>query len=234
MQLTLKGRTAIELIRRAGVDLLTSPEMTGQWERRLYQISKGEAGQDKFMENVKKFTLSIIEKVRVQAPAPADAFGEDSRAGRGKGKGARTQAGNTRTSAKASSGSSAVKTSRQTSASSSRTGSGKSTTTKTPSSTASPSGVRELLAPCPSPGCTGQIIEGKKGYGCSRFKEGCSFVVWKEYAGKKITSTMLKSLIEKGSTQVLSFKRKDGSKVKARIILQDVVTGKLSGEKQDA
>ena len=68
--MTLKGRTAIELIRRAGVDLLTSPEMTGQWERRLYQISKGEAGQDKFMENVKKFTLSIIEKVRVQAPAP--------------------------------------------------------------------------------------------------------------------------------------------------------------------
>lgn len=59
-------------------------------------------------------------------------------------------------------------------------------------------------------------------------------MVWKEYAGKKITSTMLKSLIEKGSTQVLSFKRKDGSTVKARIILQDVVTGKLSGEKQDA
>ncbi|MGV2968303.1 MULTISPECIES: type IA DNA topoisomerase [unclassified Paenibacillus] len=234
MQLTLKGRTAIELIRRAGVDLLTSPEMTGQWERRLYQISKGEAGQDKFMENVKKFTLSIIEKVRVQAPAPADAFGEDSRAGRGKGKGARTQAGNTRTSAKTASGGSAVKTSRQTTASSSRAGSGKSTTTKASSSTASPTGVRELLAPCPSPGCTGQIIEGKKGYGCSRFKEGCSFVVWKEYAGKKITSTMLKSLIEKGSTQVLSFKRKDGSTVKARIILQDVVTGKLSGEKQDA
>ncbi|KAF4326143.1 hypothetical protein G195_000038 [Phytophthora kernoviae 00238/432] len=63
MQLTLKGRTAIELIRKAGVDLLTSPEMTGQWERRLYQISKGEAGQDKFMENVKKFIMSIIDKV---------------------------------------------------------------------------------------------------------------------------------------------------------------------------
>ena len=31
------------------------------------------------MENVKKFTMSIIDKVRVQAPAPADAFGEDSR-----------------------------------------------------------------------------------------------------------------------------------------------------------
>lgn len=220
MQLTLKGRTAIELIRRAGVDLLTSPEMTGQWERRLHQISKGEAGQDKFMENVKKFTLSIIEKVRVQAPAAADAFGEDARGkGKGKGRGAGNKAGN-----KVTSGSKATRTS------TANVTSSKGTTAQ--SSTAS-SGVREVLASCPSPGCSGHIIEGKKGYGCSRFKEGCTFVVWKEYAGKKITSTMLKSLVEKGSTQVLSFKRKDGSTVKARIILKDVVTGQLSGEKQE-
>lgn len=221
MQLTLKGRTAIELIRRAGVDLLTSPEMTGQWERRLHQISKGEAGQDKFMENVKKFTLSIIEKVRVQAPAAADAFGEDAR---GKGKGKARGSGN-KAANKVTSSSKATRTSTANAASS--------TGTTVQSGTAS-SGVREVLASCPSPGCSGHIIEGKKGYGCSRFKEGCTFVVWKEYAGKKITSTMLKSLVEKGSTQVLSFKRKDGSTVKARIILKDVVTGQLSGEKQEA
>ncbi|MDP9697408.1 type IA DNA topoisomerase [Paenibacillus polysaccharolyticus] len=221
MQLTLKGRTAIELIRRAGVDLLTSPEMTGQWERRLHQISKGEAGQDKFMENVKKFTLSIIEKVRVQAPAAANAFGEDAR---GKGKGKARGSGN-KTGNKVTSSSKATRTSTANAASS--------TGTTVQSGTAS-SGVREVLASCPSPGCSGHIIEGKKGYGCSRFKEGCTFVVWKEYAGKKITSTMLKSLVEKGSTQVLSFKRKDGSTVKARIILKDVVTGQLSGEKQEA
>ncbi|MCM3133031.1 DNA topoisomerase 3 [Paenibacillus polysaccharolyticus] len=221
MQLTLKGRTAIELIRRAGVDLLTSPEMTGQWERRLHQISKGEAGQDKFMENVKKFTLSIIEKVRVQAPAAADAFGEDARGkGKGKGRGTGNKAGNKATSSGKTSRSSTANTS-------------SSAGTTAQSGTAS-SGAREVLAPCPSPGCTGNIIEGKKGYGCSRFKEGCTFVVWKEYAGKKITSTMLRSLVEKGSTQVLSFKRKDGSTVKARIILKDVVTGQLSGEKQEA
>nr|WP_154957383.1 type IA DNA topoisomerase [Paenibacillus xylanexedens] len=221
MQLTLKGRTAIELIRRAGVDLLTSPEMTGQWERRLHQISKGEAGQDKFMENVKKFTLSIIEKVRVQAPAAANAFGEDAR---GKGKGKARGSGN-KTGNKVTSSSKATRTSTANAASS--------TGTTVQSGTAS-SGVREVLASCPSPGCSGHIIEGKKGYGCSRFKEGCTFVVWKEYARKKITSTMLKSLVEKGSTQVLSFKRKDGSTVKARIILKDVVTGQLSGEKQEA
>ncbi|MNN78103.1 DNA topoisomerase III [compost metagenome] len=58
---TQKGRTAVELIRHAGVELLTSPEMTGQWERRLYQISKGEAAREKFMDNVRRFTISIIE-----------------------------------------------------------------------------------------------------------------------------------------------------------------------------
>lgn len=223
MQLTLKGRTAIELIRRAGVDLLTSPEMTGQWERRLHQISKGEAGQDKFMENVKKFTLSIIEKVRVQAPAAANAFGEDTRGGKGRGKGTSTRkssAANTSTNRAGSRKASAANTS-------------SSTQTAVRTSASPQSGVREVLASCPSPGCSGQIIEGKKGYGCSRFKEGCTFVIWKEYAGKKITSSMLKSLVEKGSTQVLSFKRKDGSTVKARIILKNAATGELSGEKQE-
>lgn len=117
MQLTLKGRTAIELIRRAGVDLLTSPEMTGQWERRLHQISKGEAGQDKFMENVKKFTLSIIEKVRVQTPAAANAFGEDTRGGKGKGKGTsarKSSAANTSTNRAGSRKASAANTSSST------------------------------------------------------------------------------------------------------------------------
>nr|WP_145401872.1 type IA DNA topoisomerase [Paenibacillus xylanexedens] len=223
MQLTLKGRTAIELIRRAGVDLLTSPEMTGQWERRLHQISKGEAGQDKFMENVKKFTLSIIEKVRVQTPAAANAFGEDTRGGKGRGKGTsarKSSAANNSTNRAGSRKASAANTS-------------SSTQTAVRTSASPQSGVREVLASCPSPGCSGQIIEGKKGYGCSRFKEGCTFVIWKEYAGKKITSSMLKSLVEKGSTQVLSFKRKDGSTVKARIILKNAATGELSGEKQE-
>ncbi|WP_270406324.1 DNA topoisomerase 3, partial [Paenibacillus timonensis] len=93
---TQKGRTAVELIRRAGVELLTSPEMTGQWERRLYQISKGEAAREKFMDNVRRFTISIIEKVRTQQKADASMFGTEeadkggrrggSRSGTGGGK----------------------------------------------------------------------------------------------------------------------------------------------------
>lgn len=99
--ITEKGKMAIDLIRHAGVDLLASPEMTGQWERRLHQISKGEAAQEKFMDNVKRFTLSIIDKVRQQPPAPADAFGEEARGKRAAGKeGARSARASGRTVAK--------------------------------------------------------------------------------------------------------------------------------------
>jgi DNA topoisomerase-3 len=54
------------------------------------------------------------------------------------------------------------------------------------------------------PWCGGDVIEGKRGYGCSNYKNGCKFVIWKE-AGKgilcrtNITPAMAKNLL-KGKT----------------------------------
>ncbi|WP_324254278.1 topoisomerase C-terminal repeat-containing protein, partial [Paenibacillus sp. GM2] len=90
----------------------------------------------------------------------------------------------------------------------------------------------EALAPCPRSGCGGQLIEGRKGYGCTHYKQGCGFVIWKEYAGKKISRTMLQSLLEKGHTQILSFKHSDGD-YKGRITLLDHESGKLSVERTE-
>ncbi|WP_211747833.1 type IA DNA topoisomerase [Paenibacillus sp. Marseille-Q4541] len=225
MLVTQKGRMAIELIRSAGVDLLASPEMTGQWERRLSQISKGEAEQDKFMENVKRFTLSIIEKVRVQKPAPKDAFGDEDSSGKRK-KG-------TRSAAKSTASSTNRRTSGKSSTSSSSTSTASSTSTPKTSRSGTPTTVRTALGSCPRSGCGGQIIEGRKGYGCSHFKQGCGFVIWKEYAGKQISEKMLDSLLSKGKTQVLSFKDSRGTVTKAKITLNDPMTGKLSLERQE-
>lgn len=208
---TQKGRTAIELIRHAGVELLTSPEMTGQWERRLYQISKGEAAREKFMDNVKRFTLSIIDKVRVQPKADASLFEmaeEDRKGSRGKGakgSGQRKASGQAGSSAQKSPGAAAP--AKKTSA-------------------ASAPGSLQPLAPCPREGCGGQLIEGRKGYGCTHYKQGCGFVIWKEYAGKNISVSMLSSLVSKGRTQLLSFKQPEGD-FKARIVLADPMSGKL-------
>ncbi|MFC7560333.1 topoisomerase C-terminal repeat-containing protein [Paenibacillus farraposensis] len=224
---------AIELIRHAGVDLLASPEMTGQWERRLHQISKGEALQEKFMDNVKRFTLSIIDKVKQQPPAPANAFGEEAKGKRAGGKGSARGAGASgRTGAKGTgralseSGSSAASATLERTADATGSAAGAVRGSSSGGPGASP-GQRQALGSCPRPNCGGSIIEGRKGYGCSHYKQGCSFVVWKEYAGKQITETMLKSLLTKGQTQLLSFKRKDGSTVKARIILNEPDTGQL-------
>lgn len=208
---TQKGRTAIELIRHAGVELLTSPEMTGQWERRLHQISKGEAAREKFMDNVKRFTVSIIDKVRVQPKADAALFeGQEDKkkASNSTAKGSRA---------------SKPKVGKTASASSAKT-----STSSTSNSTSSSqnSGGFVPLAACPRSGCGGQLIEGRKGYGCSHYKQGCGFVVWKEFEGKAISVSMLKSLVEKSQTQLLTFKQDDGN-TKGRIVLVDQDTGKL-------
>lgn len=209
---TQKGRTAVELIRRAGVELLTSPEMTGQWERRLYQISKGEAAREKFMDNVRRFTISIIEKVRTQQKADASMFGTEEA-----DKGGRR--GGSRSSSSGKSGRAA-------------TGVEKGERNTGTPTTKPQAGSMQPLAPCPREGCGGQLIEGRKGYGCTHYKQGCGFVIWKEFEGKKISPAMLNALLTKGQTQLLSFKQASGE-VKARISLADRNSGKLTLEQTD-
>ncbi|WP_138493496.1 type IA DNA topoisomerase [Paenibacillus pinistramenti] len=209
---TQKGRTAIELIRKAGVELLTSPEMTGQWERRLNQISKGEAAAEKFMDNVKRFTVSIVDKVRTQQKADASLFeGRQNAAKRG-GTGARR----TRTAEGAAEGA----------------GTAQAVKTRVKPAAAEGTGAREILGTCPRPGCGGQLIEGRKGYGCTHFKQGCGFVVWKDFAGKSVSKPMLNALVQKGQTQLLTFKSETGEEFKGRMILADASSGRLSLQRE--
>lgn len=52
----------------------------------------------------------------------------------------------------------------------------------------------QTLGNCPC--CKRPIIEGKKGYGCSGWKEGCSFVLWKEYKGVFLTPKQARYLLQ--------------------------------------
>ncbi|KAB2954624.1 DNA topoisomerase III [Heliorestis acidaminivorans] len=72
------------------------------------------------------------------------------------------------------------------------------------------------------PLCRGEIIEGKKGYGCSSWKEGCSFVIWKEIAGKKVTVATVRTLLSKGKTGLLKgFRSKAGNAFSATLVIKD-------------
>ena len=74
---------------------------------------------------------------------------------------------------------------------------------------------------CPKCGA-GQIIEGKKGRGCNRYREGCQFVVWHEIAGKKLTEKQMATLIGKGRTGMIKgFKSRSGKAFSARLKLDE-------------
>ncbi|MGC5325644.1 DNA topoisomerase 3 [Brevibacillus sp. SYSU BS000544] len=199
--ITQKGRTVIELIRGAGVELLTSPEMTGHWERRLNEISRGTASDGQFMENVKKFATMIVDKVRVQSRAAKTSFESEKPAQTGAAK-KRTRSAGQVQSARG-----------QTAA-----------TTETASSTPS------IITNCPRSGCGGSIFMGRKGYGCSHYKEGCKFVIWKENFGRILTNTQIKALVEKGKTGKMKLTLPDGTPTEARLILKNPDTGELSVE----
>ncbi|MBM2843461.1 MAG: topoisomerase, partial [Anaerolineales bacterium] len=74
---------------------------------------------------------------------------------------------------------------------------------------------------CPKCG-QGRIIQGRRGYGCNRYREGCDFVVWQEVSGKKLTVNQVHTLIEKGKTRLIhGFSSRTGEKFAARLQLDD-------------
>lgn len=58
----------------------------------------------------------------------------------------------------------------------------------------------------------GSVQLSPKAAGCSRWKEGCKFTVWREQYGKKLTDGQMSDLIENRCTKTIKgFKKKDGS-----------------------
>ena len=50
---TPKGKELINLIENIPVPELSSPQLTGEWEKKLNQIEKGEFSRDTFMEEIR-------------------------------------------------------------------------------------------------------------------------------------------------------------------------------------
>jgi DNA topoisomerase III len=91
----------------------------------------------------------------------------------------------------------------------------------TPPERAPVAAVALAVLTCPKCGL-GQIIEGKKGRGCNRYREGCNFVVWHVMAGKKLTEKQIATLIGKGRTGLIKgFKSRAGNKFDARLRLDN-------------
>ncbi|MED3924365.1 DNA topoisomerase [Priestia megaterium] len=78
----------------------------------------------------------------------------------------------------------------------------------------------EVMGKCPV--CSHAVIEGQKGFGCSNWKNGCKFVIWKNdkflaTMKKKPTKTMVKTLLKNGIAPVKGLTSKKGNKFDANL-----------------
>ncbi len=88
------------------------------------------------------------------------------------------------------------------------------------SGSASASAVAGSVADLGCPRCKqGTLMPGQRGWGCTRWREGCRFVIWFELAGRKITEAQLRTLITTGKTRKASFVDAQGRVVNARLVL---------------
>ena len=74
------------------------------------------------------------------------------------------------------------------------------------------------LGPCPL--CGSEVVEQEKSYGCSGWRSGCKFTIWKTIAGKRIGPRTAQALLRRGMSPVLKgFKSKSGRAFDARLKL---------------
>jgi DNA topoisomerase-3 len=53
----------------------------------------------------------------------------------------------------------------------------------------------EIYGNCPK--CQSAIVKGKKGYGCSKWREGCNYVLWKQYKDIELNEGQIRCLLQK-------------------------------------
>jgi DNA topoisomerase-3 len=160
------------------VPSLASPELTGTWEARLARMARGEDRRDTFMADIARYVHEVVDAIRAAAPMravplPAANAGQGKKWARGRGAGqGRKPADNKGHPATSKA------------------------TRSAPASKAEPprDGVSDLLCPrCRS----GHLMTGRRGWGCSRWREGCDFVVWFEESGVRRSEADLRDLLSK-------------------------------------
>ena len=205
---------AIGLITMLGDHLLTSPELTGRWEQKLNEIQAGGEARGEFEREIKDFTRQVVEwfadksrdDLRVErtviAPCPLNlpdgtkctgniveqrkSYSCDSYHGKddpGCGYTLWKQMDNrviTLDEAKDYIAKGLQSSDLQ--------------------------AEREVLGPCPTDGCDGEIVERGRSYGCTSWKSktetGCGYVIWKRVRGRRdeVSIEEARRMVARGET----------------------------------
>jgi DNA topoisomerase III len=61
---TAKAFSLITLLKGLGIEELSSPELTGEWEYKLSQMEKGQLSRAEFMDHIESMTREIVERAK--------------------------------------------------------------------------------------------------------------------------------------------------------------------------
>ena len=152
---------------------LLEPQMTAEWEKRLQDIAEGNASPNLFIQEIRSWVSQLVSQLP-QGPkimVPESGKNKKQKAHRSKGKGSTYSASSSASSS----------TSKWASNRSSRTNNDQSSQRSSkPTKKVFNGDLDEIIGKrCPM--CkVGEMIQGQRGWGCQRWREGCQFVIWFE------------------------------------------------------
>lgn len=152
-------QTGIDVIQVIHEELLKSPELTGQWERKLRMIERGDYDAQTFIGELKQMVMDIIKSVMSDNSNRTVAY-IDLEAEKKKAAAEKKAAAAERKAAEAANPEAKPK----------RTRKKKEDAAATTQSSTSTSAVPEV---CPL--CGGAVLKGKTAYGCANWKTGCTW-----------------------------------------------------------
>ncbi len=210
--------TGLELIRALPAPSLASPELTGQWEARLARIARGEESRAAFMADIARYVRETVDAIRAASP-PVAPGGPRS----GPGPGPRRRARAAPAARPRPARPRRARSSRPRSAPDrSPRGTPDRSPRGTPDRSPRPAAARPAAVPADlgCPRCrAGTLIAGARGWGCSRWREGCRFVVWFQTAGRRLTAAQLRDLVTRGRTRKARFVDGAGAPALGRLVL---------------
>lgn len=159
----LATQTGIDVIHVIHEELLKSPELTGQWERKLRMIEHGQYDVTQFISELKQMVADIIKSVMSDSSNRQVAYVDPEEE--------RKAAAAAKKAAAAEKKESAPKKPRQTKTAKAKEQKASQTSQQPQQSLQStPSAVPQK---CPL--CGGDVLRGKAAYGCSNWRTGCTW-----------------------------------------------------------
>ena len=165
--------TGVELIATIHDELLKSAELTGLWEKKLRQIERGTYEARTFLDELKQLVHQVVYNVLSDQSGRTITIEQPATEPAKKERKPRTKSSET--------------SGKEPQAKPKRSKKGETTATPTPD---------QVVPRCPLCG-QGTLLRGKSAYGCSAYKNGCTFRLDYATYGNNLTDQQLIELVEK-------------------------------------